>query len=161
MELGARVCMPVKASCESCPVGARCVARKEGRVAELPVAAPKKAPKAVRMVALVAERDDGSSWLVRGEGSLFGGLWGCPLAEGEGRELAQALVKEHGLKGKLAAKPSGHVEHVLTHRALSVEVYRLTGAEGREHESLRCVSSDGFAKLGIAKLTRKILAVRA
>ncbi len=159
MELGARVCMPLKALCESCPVASACSARKQGRVLELPVAAPKKAPKAVQLVALVAESREGT-WLVRGEGSLFGGLWGCPTGEGEGRELAQALASRHGLRGKLASEPAGRVEHVLTHRALSVQVYRMSAARGSESTDLRCVSSEGLAALGIAKLTRKILAVR-
>jgi A/G-specific adenine glycosylase len=158
MELGARVCMPIKALCEVCPVASRCVARKTGRVAELPVAAPKKAPKAVKLVALVAQRKDGAVWLVRGEGSLFGGLWGCPLGEGSGRALAQQLAEQHGLKGKLAAASAGRVEHVLTHRALTVDVFALEDAQGAERETLRCVSPAGLDKLGIAKLTRKLLA---
>ena len=113
----------------------------------------------MQLVALLAQRTDGATWLVRGEGSLFGGLWGCPLAEGEGRALAQQLARAHGLVGKLAREPAGTVEHVLTHRALSIEVYRMTAVRGEEQASLRCVSSEGFAALGIAKLTRKIVAV--
>jgi A/G-specific adenine glycosylase len=157
MELGAMVCTPVSPACERCPIAERCAARLSGEVDELPVAAPKKAPKPVSLVALVARRES-AFWLVRGEGALFGGLWGFPLAEGTGRKLAAELATAHGLEGKLAQRRAGTVEHVLTHRALSVEVYCLDGADGREHAQLRCVPPHGFGALGIAKLTRKIAA---
>jgi A/G-specific adenine glycosylase len=157
MELGATVCTPLSPDCASCPVRARCAARLADEVDELPVAAPKKPPKPVSLVALVARREE-AFWLVRGEGALFGGLWGFPLAEGQGRKLAVELAAAHGLEGQLARRAAGTVEHVLTHRALSVEVYCLEAAEGREHAQLRCVPPHGFGALGIAKLTRKIAA---
>jgi A/G-specific adenine glycosylase len=157
MELGATVCTPLSPRCERCPVAARCGALRSGRIDELPVAAPKKAPKPVSLVALVARRELGF-WLTRGEGALFGGLWGFPLAEGKGRELAANLAETHELSGRLSSRAAATVEHVLTHRALSVEVYCLEAAQGREHARLRCVAPHGFSELGIAKLTRKIAA---
>jgi A/G-specific adenine glycosylase len=158
MELGATVCTPLGARCESCPLAQTCVARREGRVSELPVAAPKKAPKPVQLVALAARDAAGALWLVRGEGSLFGGLWGCPLQEGTGRAEAERLAETHGLRGKLAPKAAGSITHVLTHRALSVEVFRMAEAKAALHDSLRCVQEEALSSLGIAKLTRKILA---
>jgi A/G-specific adenine glycosylase len=156
MELGALVCTPLGPRCDRCPVAERCAARLGGEVETLPVAAAKKPPRSVALVALVARRDE-AFWLVRGEGSLFGGLWGFPLVEGSGRKLAAGLAEAHGLRGQLAKRRAATVEHVLTHRALSVEVYCLEAAEGREHAQLRCVPPHGFGALGIAKLTRKIV----
>ncbi len=42
MELGATVCTPVNPSCLLCPWNATCVARHEGRIAELPLKKPRK-----------------------------------------------------------------------------------------------------------------------
>ncbi len=41
MELGATICTPTSPSCFLCPWNARCIARQEGRVAELPLKKPK------------------------------------------------------------------------------------------------------------------------
>ena len=97
MELGARVCTPKSPRCDACPVAA-CFARDEGKQRELPVPRPKKAPKAVRLSAVVATR---------------GG---------------RVALREAGVKARLARDPAAEVEHVLTHRRLGVRVWRATAA---------------------------------
>ena len=158
MELGARVCVPINARCGACPVAEGCEARRQGRVDELPVAAKKKPPVPVQLVALVARAADGKLWLARSDGSLFGGLWGCPLEPGSGRESARTLGERTGLTGKLSRKQLGSITHTLTHRSMTVTVFGLTDAEGSEHASLRKLADAELSSLGIATLTRKILA---
>jgi A/G-specific adenine glycosylase len=158
MELGARVCTPLNAKCGACPLRAECRAHREGKVDELPVPAKKKPPKPVSLVALVARAQDDALWLTRSEGSLFGGLWGFPLAEGAGRKLASTLADTLALKGALSKRAVGSITHVLSHRALAVEVFALRATEGEATESLRAVPEADLSKLGIASLTRKILA---
>ncbi len=158
MELGAKICTKGQARCAVCPVSADCVAQREGRVSELPVVTAKKAPKAVQLVALVARAPDARLWLTRSEETLFGGLWGCPLREGSGKADAEALAASLKLSGSLSAQRLGQVEHVLTHRKLSVEVYALDRAKGRERTHLKRVALPQMSELGIAKLTQKILA---
>jgi A/G-specific adenine glycosylase len=158
MELGARVCVPVNARCGACPIHDVCQAHARGRVDDLPVVLKKKPPKPVQLVTLVARAPDQRLWLVRSEGSLFGGLWGCPLEPGSGHKSASALAERTGLRGKLSSKQLGSVTHVLTHRALTLDVYGLADAEGDEHPSLRQVAESELSTLGIATLTRKILA---
>jgi A/G-specific adenine glycosylase len=159
MELGARVCTPLAARCAECPLGDVCRARCEQRVAELPVAAPKKPPKPVKLVALLARDARARLWLERAEGTLFGGLWGFPLGAGSGREHAHALAERAGLVGELAGTSLGGVRHVLTHRALAVEVFAMPGARAARGSALRAVPETGLGELGIATLTRKILAL--
>jgi A/G-specific adenine glycosylase len=158
MELGARVCTPLNARCGSCPIAQDCRARAERRVDDLPLPAKKKPPKPVSLVALVARAPDDALWLTRSDGSLFGGLWGFPLAEGAGRKLASALAEGLSLEGSLSRKAVANVAHILTHRALGVEVYALRAAQGGETECLRRVAEHDLSSLGIASLTRKILA---
>ena len=158
MELGARVCTPLNPRCAACPVRGSCAAYARGRVDELPVPAKKRAPKAVALVALVARAPDASLWLTKSEGSLFAGLWGCPLREGRGHSSARLLARELGLSGVLAPRARGVVSHVLTHRVLSVQVYVMRDAQAREHESLRRIEEAALGSVGTATLTRKILA---
>ncbi len=158
LEHGARVCTPLNARCDTCPLASGCAAREHARVDELPVPAKKRAPKPVQLVALVARAPGGELWLTRHEGSLFGGLWGCPLENGKSRGQAEALAARFGLRGALSRRKLGAITHVLTHRALDVDVYGLTQAEGEERDGLKRVADAGLAHLGIATLTRKILA---
>jgi A/G-specific adenine glycosylase len=161
MELGARVCTPSNPRCDACALADVCAARREGRVTELPVAAPKRAPKPVALVALLARDDEQRLWLARGEDALFGGLWGFPLAEGSGPTLARELAGRHQLEGELERASLGSIKHVLTHRSLQVEVFALRGVRPGPGCTLRAVAERELASLGIAKLTRKILALDA
>lgn len=154
MELGARVCTPKSPRCDACPVAA-CVARDEGRQRELPVPRPKKAPKAVRLSAVVATRG-GRVALTKRDGALFGGLWGVPTAEGDGRDAARAALREAGVKARLARDPAAEVEHVLTHRRLGVRVWRATAA-APSSDGARLFSEDELSEVGVSTLTRKIL----
>jgi A/G-specific adenine glycosylase len=161
MELGARICTPTQAKCESCPLAGACLARREGRVSELPVVPAKRAPKAVALVGLVARTTDQRLWLARNEGNLYGGLWGCPLEEGHSAATASALAERLALRGTLSPHKLGSVEHVLTHRRLSIDVYEMTGTEGEVRADLRAVHPHELEHLGIARLTHKLLACAA
>jgi len=159
MELGACVCLPQNARCLLCPLMKECEARRAGRVAELPVPAAKKAPRPVQLVALLARDDEQRVYLQRGQGNLFGGLWGVPMREGAGVETAHALAEELGLKGKWDAAPCGRVKHVLTHRVFDVEQFALRKARVGKGADLRAVAEDELGTLGIASLTKKLLAL--
>jgi A/G-specific adenine glycosylase len=161
MELGACVCLPVNARCQLCPLSASCAARKADRVSELPVAAAKKAARAVRLVALVARDAQQRLFLQRGTGNLFGGLWGVPMREGAGLETARAIAEELGLSGSWEERARGRVKHVLTHRVFDVEVFALGAARAKKREDLRALDEGGMGALGVATLTRKVIAVGA
>lgn len=166
MELGATVCRKPTPRCEACPLQTSCLARAQGRAAELPLARVKAPPRELRWVGLLAlrarpERDE--VWLERGAGSLFGGLWNLPLGEGRGRLAARELVRRLELPGVLAARRHAQIEHVLTHRRLLVELWCLRDEEGREPGSpspqLRAVALDAIERVGVSSLTRKALAL--
>jgi A/G-specific adenine glycosylase len=161
MELGACVCLPQTARCDVCPLASLCRARRAGRVRELPVPAAKKAPRTLRLVALLASDAKGRIFLQRGEGSLFGGLWGVPMREGEGKEAVQELAQELGLSGPLDDEERGRVKHVLTHRVFQLQVFAMRNARSHKREDLRALSEDERGKLGIASLTKKVIGLTA
>jgi A/G-specific adenine glycosylase len=155
MELGATVCTPDNAHCGRCPWADACRARAEDKVEVLPVPAKTKAPRVVRLCALVARRKDGRLWMLRSEDSLFHGLWGLPISEGHGAETALGLRDTLGL-GRAKPKAVGRLKHVLTHRVLDVDCFTLS-AEAAVDARLRAYSAAERAELGIAKLTEKLL----
>jgi A/G-specific adenine glycosylase len=160
MELGATICTLKQPRCDSCPVAAQCEAYAHGEVEALPVRRVRKAPKEMRLSAVVATRGLGGGWkvwLVKGDQPLFGGLWGLPMTEGEPR----AALAEAGLRARLRPGPVAEVEHVLTHRRLRIDVYRASGVRGEESETRRRFSSEDLDRVGVSTLTRKVLAATA
>jgi A/G-specific adenine glycosylase len=156
MELGATICTPRQPRCDACPVSENCCAHAAGEVDDIPVPRARKAPKEVKLAAVVATRGRGAErkvWLVKGERALFGGLWGVPMAEG----TARAVLGQAGLRGRLRSVPIGTIEHELTHRRLRVEVYRASSAVGKESETRRPFTSDQLESVGISTLTRRLL----
>ncbi|MFW5924866.1 MAG: A/G-specific adenine glycosylase [Myxococcota bacterium] len=164
MELGATVCTPVDPACDACPARRACQARRTGRVAELPVRKAKRDPTPVSLTAVVAtvgrKRDGGPCiWLLRGEGPLFGGLWTVPTVEDDDREpgSARRALRAAGIAARLSPDPVARLEHVLSHRRLTVSVYRATAARARSTRTRRLLAPDALAELGTSSLTQKIL----
>lgn len=156
MELGATVCAHPIPRCADCPVAGGCVALRTGRTAELPVPKPRRAPRPVDVVAVVARQGRGV-WMIRGQDALFGGLWGVPLDEGKGRAAAERALISAGLRGTLERRAQARLEHVLTHRRMDVRVFVAADAHPMG-EGARWVDPDAPGDIGLSALTRKILA---
>jgi len=110
MDLGATICTPRDPRCLLCPVSAECLARAQGRQAELPVKAARKARPTRAGTAFWIERE-GQVWLVTRRGSgLLGGMRALPddrwSARGDGSGDAP-------IPG--AWRAGGVVRHTFTH----------------------------------------------
>jgi A/G-specific adenine glycosylase len=132
MELGATVCTPRTPRCASCPVSQFCDARAAGDSESLPIKARKKPARKVEAVAALVVR----------RGKALAVLWDLPggdLAAGETPRagLARALRERAGLE-IARASASGTVEHVFTHRRLTLHVFRASTSTDR-------IRLDGFA----------------
>jgi A/G-specific adenine glycosylase len=170
MELGALVCTVKSPGCETCPARDLCVALEQGIAHELPRIPRKAPPRPTSLVAVVATRGSEVA-LVRGDKSLFGGLFGLPMAPLEsGEELAELDVAARvalstaGVSARVGSEPVGEVEHILSHRRLRVITFtathaRITGNDGAAR--LLPLSAGGLvgADVGVAKLTQKVLAL--
>lgn len=91
MDLGATICMR-SPKCEGCPVKTRCVARKTGRIAELPAPRVRK-PLPLKRTTWFVYRHAGKVLLERRPSpGVWGGLWCFPeravLKAGRGQKLA-------------------------------------------------------------------------
>lgn len=170
MELGALVCTVKSPGCDACPARDLCVARAEDMAHELPRIPRKAPPRPTSLVAVVATRGSEVA-LVRGDKSLFGGLYGLPMgpcetADGDEALLAAAhdALAAAGVSARVASEPVGEVQHVLSHRRLRVIVFtathaRIAGDEGAAR--LLPLGANGqlaSADVGVAKLTVKVLA---
>lgn len=169
MELGATVCTKGQPKCSDCPLRKHCEAHRQGREQELPVPRPRKPPKAVQYVAVIAKglKSTGEAqpklWLVRGEKALFGGLWGVPMVEGSGEAAARLALQAHGLRGRVSKQRLAVVEHVLTHRRMTVEVYQATGCQPAivEPSAAAALDPSELGTVGVSRLTEKLLSASA
>lgn len=116
MDLGATLCTARQPRCGDCPLADDCVARREGRIAELPGAKPRPTrPRPQREAWLILAEDEQGRWLLeqRPGAGIWGGLWCPPLIDRE-QDWADALRERHGLQLG-GAQPDAPIAHAFSH----------------------------------------------
>ncbi|MGH8737376.1 MAG: NUDIX domain-containing protein, partial [Burkholderiales bacterium] len=112
MDLGAAVCVRGTPRCDACPLDSRCVARRDGRTAQLPAPRPRK-PYPERIVTWLVLMHAGRVLLERRPApGLWGGLWALP--ESEPRGFAAFCRREFGCEPR-PARRLDPIEHQFTH----------------------------------------------
>jgi A/G-specific adenine glycosylase len=158
MDLGATVCVRSRPLCLACPLADACVARREGRTAQLPTPRPGKALPARSTTMLVLRDDEGRVLLERrGPNGVWSGLWSLP--EAVDHEAAWRLAQTHAqLDDAQALAP---FVHVFSHYRLTVEPLLFDGATARpaiaDNASLRWYARDEWPKLGLPAPVRSLL----
>ena len=168
MELGATLCTPKNPHCLACPIRDACDAHAAGDAASLPIKVKKTRQRPMRAVAVWLERDGRALVVRRPEKGLMAGLWELPGGEieptSEGKDhVAQVLRDGMGLALR-EIESVGAVEHLFTHRRLTLEVFRgrlAPNARVRRstHTAHRWVRPDAILELAHAGPTRKALAL--
>jgi len=133
MELGARVCTPISPRCAECPIAALCVARRDGRLSELPQRRRRRPPPHLDVVAGIIWdgpplRPDGRVLIAqRSEDDMLGGLWEFPGGRVEpGETDREALVRELSEELGIDVDVVEHlidVDHAYTHFRMTLHVY--------------------------------------
>ena len=123
MDLGATVCTRTRPSCERCPVAGDCVARREGRIGELP-AARKRKPLPLKQATWLVLLHKGSVLLQRRPGTgIWGGLWVFPeLVSGSPGVFCRKVL---GCDVKQVQRLP-EIQHGFTHFKLRVQPVRCT-----------------------------------
>ena len=112
MDLGATVCVRNTPRCDACPLAPRCVARRDGRTAQLPASRPRK-PSPERAVTWLVLMHAGRVLLERRPApGLWGGLWALP--ESEPRAFAAFCRRRFGCEAR-PARRLDPLEHQFTH----------------------------------------------
>jgi len=97
MDLGATLCTRRKPQCQRCPLGRTCVARREGRTAELPAPRERRELPHKEVKWLVLRRNGAVLLERRPSSGIWGGLWCFPEHAGRAPAGAQRLAPiEHG-----------------------------------------------------------------
>lgn len=150
MDLGATVCTRGQPDCAACPVSVDCVACRDGRQQELPVARPRKAvPK--RSVGVLLVTAPGAVLLEKRPATgIWGGLYSLPeMLEGETAEAAGVRRMGLLLEGFCEAPP---LQHTFTHFTLTIQPWEKDlpmVPAGLGKEGLRWVRRDEIGKIGL------------
>jgi len=131
MDLGAGICTRRRPRCEACPLGDKCAARRENRIAELPSPRPRKPVPEKSTVMLILQRNSEVLLEKRPEPGIWGGLWSFP----EVSDAQEAATLSRGRFGA-AVKADGAlpvIRHGFTHFALNITpvLLRVTRIEPR------------------------------
>ena len=127
MDLGATICRPRAPLCERCPIAFACAARAQGD----PEPYPRKSAKAER------PRRHGAAFVLTHAGKvaleqrpprgLLGGMLGLPTTEWRSVPLSSTEIRS-AAPATADWRPLGAVEHVFTHFALTLQVWRAAAA---------------------------------
>jgi A/G-specific adenine glycosylase len=119
MDLGATICTPRAPSCGACPLAGICQARRQGRQQSFPVKAPKAARPQKQGIAYWLQHEDHVLLVRRPGKGLLGGMLGLPTSD-----WASVAALGEGAPAEVQWDEAGAVEHVFTHFALNLRVYR-------------------------------------
>jgi A/G-specific adenine glycosylase len=118
MDLGATVCTRGKPLCERCPITDICVAKRDDRIAELPMPRPKKAVPERESVFLVMESEHGILLEQRPPSGIWGGLLCLPELP-EGVDAAHYAKQNYGVFAKQWQELPA-LRHTFTHFRLTL-----------------------------------------
>ena len=118
MDIGATICTRANARCDACPVADHCVARRDGRVAELPTPRPRKILPQRETTVLLLRRDGRVLLEQRPPLGLWAGLWTFP-------EIDPGVDVSHGVAARFNAsvdevRALPPLTHAFTHFALTM-----------------------------------------
>lgn len=144
MELGATVCVPNGAPlCEECPWREFCLAKKENRIAELPVKSKAKARKIEHKTVLILRDGDKVAIRKRPDVGLLAGLYELPNVEGELEpEEVLEVVKQMEL-APIRIQKLAPAKHIFSHIEWHMDGYAvlLEGTDLQEKDDLLFVDA--------------------
>ncbi len=157
MDLGATLCTRGKPACDKCPVADTCVARREGRQAELPTPKARKAVPERETAMLVLQWNGAYLLQQRPEPGIWGGLWSLPEfdAAGDPGAASRALGLEPERHSALAAFSHTFTHYRLHIRPWWVEVRSAALREGGPPS--RWVPADELASTALPAPVKKLL----
>ena len=160
MDFGATLCTRANPACAICPLQERCIALREGRVAELPHAKPGKALPQRETLMLVLHDADGRVLLQRRPPTgVWAALWSLP--EAADAASARILFDRHADGDFEAAVIGDVVQHGFSHyrlriTPLSVDDVRQRNGVG-DNPELRWATRVELAGIGLPAPVRRLL----
>jgi A/G-specific adenine glycosylase len=160
MDFGATLCTRHDPACIACPLRDRCVALRDGRVAELPKPRPgKPLPERDALVLLLHDAEGSLLLQRRPPSGIWGGLWSLP--EFADASLARGWFDRHVEGGFDDGASLPPVTHGFTHFRLQLRPLRWHGVAPRgavgDNGDLRWTPPAKLGSLGMPAPIRRLL----
>lgn len=164
MELGATVCLPRSPRCGQCPVATRCIARREDRIAHLPVKVGRATVRDRHFNYLCIDVDGGLMLRKREGRDIWQGLHEPPLLESEAPLDRAAFRKalRHWLgTGWTVTGDQGPTRHVLSHQVLHARFWEVVPPRTfTPPPDWRSVDQTELEMVAVPRLIERYLALR-
>jgi A/G-specific adenine glycosylase len=118
MDLGATVCVRSRPLCLACPVAESCVAKRDGRIQELPTPGPRKTVPEKSTTMLIISHAGEVLLEKRPPTGVWAGMWCFPEMQNDGN-VRDVCRERYGFDTKVS-KPWDILEHGFTHFKLSI-----------------------------------------
>lgn len=160
MDFGATVCTPQSPACLTCPLAGFCKARLENRIEHLPVKGQKTKVSARYFHYIYVEQGP-DTWLCkRGAGDVWQNLYEPVLLETPARTEAVGVLGQykHLFGRRKAVLVAGPVKHVLSHRIIYADLYRVKLPESFPVPAgfIRAAQEE-VQKYAVSRLVQKLL----
>ncbi|MBW8312562.1 MAG: A/G-specific adenine glycosylase [Rhizobium sp.] len=160
MDFGATLCTRHDPACMLCPLQDGCVARREGRVEQLPEAKPgKPLPERRTLMLLVHDAGDRILLARRPAKGVWSGLWSLP--EAGSHDEARDFLSRHAPAAFDAGEALPLIEHVFSHYRLHIEPLRWrvadSAAETGDNNELRWQPRERLHELGLPAPVKRLL----
>ena len=158
MDLGATVCVRSRPRCDTCPLAADCIARRDGLTAQLPAKKPaKRVP--TRQTCMLILRDAHGRILLerRPPVGVWAELWSLP--EAESVAAAPASARRVGARAETFA-PLDPFVHAFTHYRLEIRPFVADAsplARVADGDGVRWCGERDIAALGLPAPVKKLL----
>ncbi|HQR04437.1 MAG: A/G-specific adenine glycosylase [Proteobacteria bacterium] len=158
MDLGATICTRGKPGCDACPVAAACIARRDGRQAELPFPRPRKAMPEREAIILVLEHRGRILLEQRPPSGIWGGLLSLPELPA-GTDAGEHAQRTLGCDSGDWEELPGLV-HAFTHFRLHLTPLRTRAKPrpGVREDGLRWVAKEALTAMPLPAPIRRLLA---
>jgi A/G-specific adenine glycosylase len=164
MELGARICLPRRPQCATCPVAEFCEARRLGEPESFPRLPEKPPMEDVREAAALIRRRGRILVLLVPEGKSFAGMWEIPRVKClEGEESATAAARAArelaGLEVNVRV-PVFRAKHTVMRSRISLLVFESVLSAGQprlsSHEEFRWVTPEEWLEMPKSTTQRRL-----
>ncbi len=155
MELGATVCTPRNPRCDECPLARKCIAKAEGRIADLPVKASKSKTRTRHFNYLLIEGNSGIYLRKRTGKDIWQGLWELPMVETEKAATDALLMKTAGLAS--LKRIEGPVVHVLSHQRINATLWQAELKDAPVPCEWKAHSTKALGKVPMHRLMERLL----
>ncbi len=162
MEFGALQCKPRNPDCTGCPFRTECVARKENRIAELPVKIKANPPRVRYFNYLILDDNGRLAMMKRESRDIWQNLYEFPLIETSEQTLPDELLQGPEFRNfwggpGQAQAVTGPVIHQLSHQKIHAQFIEVTGFKPADNQEVLWKFPDETEELAVPKLISDFL----